>query len=169
MLRARDAREFDRGQHFIVGQHVLAGRILLGQREEIRGRERAFARRADDAELRVERHQRRRGVRRMHDEAGSAAEDRVELVLAGDREALIAAGFVARETVAEIPAPRALADVAGQRADVADLRRRDALGRFGQHRVLRSNQRVAAERIERDQAADVSRRSAVGVPPDPVP
>ena len=45
----------------------------------------------------------------MHDEARAAAENGVKLVLAGDRKALIAARFEARETVAEIPAPRALA------------------------------------------------------------
>ena len=67
---------------------------------------------------------------------GPAAENRVELVFAGDRKTLVAAGFVAREPVAEIPAPRPLAHVARQRADVADLRRRHAFGGFGQHRVL---------------------------------
>ena len=108
-----------------------------------------------DVELRVERHQSRRGIGRMHDETRAAAEDGVELVLAVDREAGVAAGFEAREAVAEIPAPRALAHVARERPGIADLRRRHAPGRFGQHGVFAADERMVAERVERDQAADL--------------
>jgi hypothetical protein len=52
----------------------------------------------------------------MDDIAGTTAEDRVELVLANDREALIPAVLVALEAVPEVPAPRTLAHVACGRA-----------------------------------------------------
>ena len=146
--------KLDRGEHFVIVQGVFARGILLWEREEVGRRERALAGGSDDAELGVERDQRGRGIRRMHDEARSAAEDGVELVLAGDRETLVAAGLVARETVAEIPAPGALADVARERARIANLRRGDAGGGFGQHGVFARDERVAAERVERDLSAD---------------
>src|SRR5207244_5766898 len=70
----------------------------------------------------------------MHDVARPAAEDRVELVLAGGGEALAAAVFEARKPVAVVPAPRPLADVAGQGGDVADLWRAHAVGGLRQDR-----------------------------------
>src|SRR5579864_8955309 len=91
----------------------------------------------------------------MDDIAGAAAEDRVETVLAADGEACIAAILQARKSVAEIPAPGALANVAGQGANIANLRSRHCFGCFGQHRILTPNQRMAAQRVKRDEAADV--------------
>ena len=144
MLRVPGARRRDLNfrQHFVVGQHVLARRVLLRQREEV-ARPARCARRPGPTMRNVASSatERRRRVRRMDDVARAAAEDRVELVFAGEREAGVAAVLEARETVAEVPAPRPLADVAGERPDVADLRRRDALGRFGEHRVLRADER----------------------------
>ena len=58
----------------------------------------------------------------MDDVTGTAAEDRVKLILASEREAPVPTGLVAREPVPVVPAPRSLAQVAGQRPDVADLR-----------------------------------------------
>ena len=72
----------------------------------------------------------------MNDVARTAAEDGVELVLSREREALVAAGLVAFEPIAVIPAPRALADVPGQCSGVADLRGRHASGGFGEHGVI---------------------------------
>src|SRR5947207_15827700 len=105
----------------------------------------------------------------MHDETGSAAEDCVKLIFAGDRKASIASSLEARESVAEIPAPRALAHVARERPGVADLRRRHASGSFRQSRVIAQNQRMMAQRIQRDLAADVdgsARRSHLIEPLD---
>ena len=51
----------------------------------------------------------------------------------------------------------------GQRPDVADLRRRHASGRFGQHRVVAPDQRMMAQRVERDQAADRHAAARAGV------
>src|SRR4029450_13791157 len=83
----------------------------------------------------AKRDQRGRRVGRMDDIAGAAAEDRVELVLAGEREALIPAVLVALEAVPEVPTPRTLTHVAGDRADVANLRRRRAAGGLGEDGV----------------------------------
>jgi hypothetical protein len=90
----------------------------------------------------------------MDDIAGTAAEDRVELVLAGEREALIPAVLVALEAVPEVPAPRTLTHVAGDRADVANLRRRRAAGGFGEHGVILPEDVVPADRVERRLAPD---------------
>src|SRR5579872_12737 len=91
----------------------------------------------------------------MDDIAGAAAEDRMESVLAYDGKACIAAIFQARKSIAKIPAPRALANIAGKRADIANLRGCNCFGRFGQHRVLTSDQRMAAKRVKCDESADV--------------
>jgi hypothetical protein len=90
----------------------------------------------------------------MDDIARAAAEDGIELVLAGGREALVAAGLVARKAIAEVPAPRALADVARERADVPDLRRRHRGGRFSEHGKWSAQRLVTAERVEGDEAAE---------------
>src|SRR6476620_5799618 len=59
----------------------------------------------------------------MHDEARAASEDRVELVLACRGEALIAALLEADELlVAEVPATRALIQVAADSPLVPNLR-----------------------------------------------
>src|ERR1700686_2354556 len=90
----------------------------------------------------------------MHDVTGTASEDGVKLVLARKREALVAAGLVAWEPVAVVPAPWPLTDIARQRADIPDLGRRDAARGFCEHRVPLLHRRVAAQRVEREQATD---------------
>src|SRR6476619_8609237 len=94
----------------------------------------------------------------MDDIAGTTAEDRVELVLAGERESLIPAVLVALEAVPEVPAPRTLAHVAGDRADVANLRRRRAAGSLGEHGVLLPEAFVPTDRVERRLASDADAR-----------
>src|SRR5262245_26695814 len=94
----------------------------------------------------------------MDDIAGTAAEDRVELVLAGEREALIATVLVALEAVPEVPAPRALTHVAGDRADVANLRRRHGAGSLCEHRVILPEAVVATDRVEGRLAPDSNTR-----------
>src|SRR5262245_7675556 len=94
----------------------------------------------------------------MGDIAGTSAEDRVELILADDREALIPAVLVALEAVPEVPAPWTLTHVAGDRADVANLRRRRAAGGLGEHGVILPESVVPTDRIERRLAADADAR-----------
>src|SRR5262245_8629276 len=94
----------------------------------------------------------------MDDIARTAAEDRVELVLADDREALIPAVLVALEAVPEVPAPWTLTHVAGDRADVANLRRRRAAGRLGEHGVIRPQAVMSTDRVERRLAPDANAR-----------
>src|SRR5579872_7210036 len=91
----------------------------------------------------------------MHDETRSAAEDGVELVFAGDRKTSVAASLEARESVAKVPAPRPLAYISRQGSGVADLRRRHTSRSFGQYSVIAQNQRMMAQSIQRDQAADI--------------
>ncbi len=146
--------QMDLRQHFIVRQDVLARRIIGRQLEEIGRGDGPLARGTNDAKFRVQRDQRRRGIRRMHDKARAAAENRVEFVLAGNAEAGLPAVLVARESVAVIPAPRPLADVARERPGVADLGRSHVTRRFGEHVVVLADERIAAQRVERDQPAD---------------
>src|ERR1019366_5576813 len=94
----------------------------------------------------------------MDDETGAAAEDRMKLIFAVDRKTGVATGFKARETVTEMPAPGALANIPRKRSSVANLRRGDAAGRFGKHCIVAQDQRMAAQRIERNLATDVHRR-----------
>jgi len=122
--------------------------------EEIGGLDSPLAGRAGDAEHGVERDQGRRRIRRVDDVTGSASENRVKLVLARHRKTLVSARLEAREPVAVVPAPRALTQVARQRADVSDLWRRHALGRLGEHRVLTPDGGFATQRIERDHSPD---------------
>jgi hypothetical protein len=91
----------------------------------------------------------------MHDETRAAAQNRVELILAGNGEALVAAGLVARKAVAVVPAPRTLVNVAGECADIAHLLRGHRFRGFGENCVVATDERVMAEGIERDEAADV--------------
>jgi len=60
-----------------------------------------------------------------------AAENRVELVFTGNRKAGPSSVLKARKSIAEVPAPRTLADVARQRPDVPDLGRGHASRRLG--------------------------------------
>ena len=111
-IRTRCA-QLDGGQHFIVGQHVLSRRVAAWRCEKVSRRHPAVAAGPDDSRLGVERDERGSRVGRMHDVARPAAEDRMELVLAGKRKALVAPGLVAGNPLRKY-APRPLADVAGQ-------------------------------------------------------
>jgi acyl transferase domain-containing protein len=156
LVERHPRRQRDRCQHLAVAEHVLSRRVGRRQREELgRGHGPLPAGAGpDEAERRAERDQCRSGVGRMHDVARPAAEDRVEGVLARDRITSRSAVLEALEAVPVVPAPGTLADVTGQRRGVADLRRRYALGRLGEHRILTPDLSVAAERIERHEPAD---------------
>ena len=90
----------------------------------------------------------------MDDVARPAAEDGVELVLTCEREALVAPVLVARERVPVVPAPRPLRHVAGNRADVADLRCRDAGRRLRENRIVLADDVVPAQGIQCDLTTD---------------
>ena len=90
----------------------------------------------------------------MDDVTGPAAEDRVELVLSGDGVADAAAVLQTVEAVPVIPAPRPLQHVAGNRRDVADLRRRDAFRRLREHAIPLPDDGMTADRIDRRCTAD---------------
>src|SRR5437870_3055811 len=91
----------------------------------------------------------------MHDVTRSPAEDRMKLILAAKREARIPTVLVTREAVPEVPAPRALGHIAGQRAHIPDLRCRDSFGSLRQNRVLPPDDIIPAQRVERDQASNI--------------
>ena len=129
-------------------------RVQPWQDEEVGRRHPALAARPHHREGGAKRDQRGRRVGRMDDVAGTAAEDRVELVLAGEREALIPAVLVALEAVPEVPAPRTLTHVAGDGADVANLWRRRAAGALGEHGVILPEAVVPTDGVERRLAAD---------------
>src|SRR3954463_15743505 len=90
----------------------------------------------------------------MDDIARPAPEDGVKLVFTGCRKAGGAAILETRKSIAEIPAPGPLADVAGERADISNLRSRHAFGRPRKHREIAANHGVPAERVQRYQTAD---------------
>jgi len=88
----------------------------------------------------------------MDDEARTAAEYRVELVLPGDREALVAPGLVAGKPVTVVPAPGSLTDIARERTDISDLERRHVFRGLGQHREPLADNGLFAKRPEGGQA-----------------
>ena len=113
--------------------------------------------------LRVERDQRRRGVRRAHRHAAIRAENRV---LAVDRcrrvgVADVAAGAVAVPAAAVVPAARILRHVAAERSLVSNLRRGDEPGRLGKHAELLADSGVLGHFGQRGRRADLE--AAVGV------
>src|SRR5579884_2277899 len=76
-------------------------------------------------------------------------------VLAGDGEAEVAALLVAVELgVAEVPAARALVDVAADGADLADVGRGNGAGRLRQGGVVLPDRRGGLDRRQRRQGAD---------------
>ena len=87
----------------------------------------------------------------MDDEARTAAEYRVELVLPGDREALVSSGLVAGKPVTVVPAPGSLTDIARHRTDVTDLQRRHVFRGLGQRREPFADDGLFAECPERGQ------------------
>ena len=117
--------------------------------------ESSFARRSGDFDLRAERHQRRRGIRRMDDVARPAAEDRVKTAIAGHRVANLPAFAQAGEVRrAKIPAERPLANIAGDRAGIANLRRRRFAGGIGKNQQFFPDRRVFFDVRELGQRAD---------------
>ena len=129
--------------------------FLSGITKNCAGLDLALARGTDDAELRAERDRGHRQARRVDDVAGTAAEDRVVLVLAVHGEAARAALLQAVELlVAVVPAARTLVQVAADRADVADLRRADFFRRLRQSGIHPRGLRVGREIRERDRRAD---------------
>ena len=87
----------------------------------------------------------------MDDRAEPVVEDRVILVLAGNRVAMAAALAQAAELGrAEIPAARTLQEVAADRGDGADLRARRFARRLRQRRIAFADRRVGRETGERD-------------------
>ena len=70
-------------------------------------------------------------------------------------EAGVAAGAIARQAGAVIPAARVLGRVAADRPGVADLRARDLAGRVREQPVLRADHWIALDLGERGQRADL--------------
>ena len=71
------------------------------------------------------------------------------------RVAGVAARAIAVDAVAVVPAARVLADVAADRARVADLRARDAARRIGQHLVAVLDHGASLDLRQRRQRADL--------------
>ncbi len=90
----------------------------------------------------------------MHEVAGSAADDRVELVFAGESVAELAAFAQAREIAAVVPAARLLADVAAERALMAQLRARHLRRGLGERCIPLAQERVRGHLRHRRQRAD---------------
>src|SRR5215510_7422229 len=112
----------DAGEELRGGEDVFPRRVLAGQNEKIGGGKAAWPSRACDLERRIQCHQRRSQIRGMDAKARTTTKDRVLLILAIDREALVASCLETVETIAVIPAPGALRDIPGQRGRVAYLR-----------------------------------------------
>src|ERR1019366_5022127 len=91
----------------------------------------------------------------MHDVARTSAKDRMKLVLARGRKTNVPAILEAREPVAKIPAPGPLANIARQRSGVANLWRPNFFGGFREYRILFANALIAAQRVQRDQPANL--------------
>src|SRR6266849_1813747 len=105
------------------------GNYHLGQNfarfEQLLARDRAFTRRTGEPDARVERHQRRGKIRRMHDKRRAAAEDRMVAVKSADRVTFVAALLEALDIlIAEIPASRTLQQITAYGGEVSNLRRR---------------------------------------------
>src|SRR6185295_13878219 len=108
-----------------------------------------------DLDLGAERGQGDRGGRRVDDRAEAVAEDRVVVVLAVLREAVASALLQAVEVgAAEIPAARALEEVAAERRRLADVRRRGMPRRVGERRIAPADERVEIEMGEGRERAD---------------
>ena len=111
----------------------------------------------DDDHRRVERDERRRRVGRAHGDAAVGAPEAMLAILPFGRIGVagVAAGAIAIDAVAVVPAARVLADVAADRAGVSDLRARDAARRIGQHLVAALDDASCA----RSPSASSTRRS----------
>ena len=138
-------------------EHVHAGDVDPGADPVLLGGDDALALRSADDHRRVERDERRRGVRRVDRDAAVGVEDRVLAVHRRRRVGVadVAAGAVAGPAAAVVPAARVLRHVAAERALVADLRRGDQLRRFHQQAELLAHHRVLDDLGERRHRADL--------------
>ena len=127
----------------LVGQQDSFARIWRGRRdEELRGVHFAGAGGRGDLHLGAQGDQRRAQAGGRDELGRSGREDGVILVLAIGDEALAVFSAEEAEAVAEVPAARALRQVAADGSHVADLRRRDAAGGGGERRILGADGRV---------------------------
>src|SRR6202040_4044120 len=102
----------------------------------------------------------RRQGRRMHEVGGTVvAEDGVVAVVPVDHHRLAAVLRQQAMAGAEVPAARALAEVAGNGAEVADLRPGDVAGGLRHHRQLPAYLRVGGQLVEGHQRADAQARA----------
>ena len=90
----------------------------------------------------------------MDDKARTTTKDRVLLILAIDREALVASCLETVETIAVIPAPGSLRDIPGQRGHIAYLRCPHTGGGLTQHGPLIGQRGMAGKIAQGDQSAD---------------
>ena len=94
----------------------------------------------------------------MHDERRSAAEDRVVAIESVYRVAEMAALLEAHDVgIAKIPASRTLQQIAADRPEVANLRRRRFAGRLGHRREARAHERMLPQ--PRSSSASAPRRN----------
>src|SRR5207237_9427345 len=96
-------------------------------------------------ERRVERGERHGGIRRMHDVTRSALENRVVLVLAVARVTCTATVLETGHSASQIPTARPLAEIAAQRAHVAECGRSHNLTR-----VREDGEAIADSGLTRD-------------------
>src|SRR5690606_6837525 len=155
-------RQANRREHLAGLEHGHALDVDVRPDEEILRRDLALAARADDAHARVEDDERGRRVGRGHGDAAIRAEQAVLAVLAFRRigVAALAARAIAIDAVAVVPAACVLADVAADRARIADLRARDLARGLREHAVTPADQRIRLDLGQRRQRADLD--AAVG-------
>src|SRR5262249_8757983 len=142
------------GEELRGNEGVFPRRILAGQDEKIGCGNAALPSRTSDLERRIQCHQRRSQIRGMDDKARTATKDRVLLILAIDREALVASCLETVETIAVIPAPGALRDIPGQRGHVAYLRCPHTGGGLTQHGPWSGQRGMAGKLGQGDESAD---------------
>ncbi len=144
---ARGRRDLDRGDELAPRQRELGRGIRGGATEErLDGDASRETVGRDDLDVCVERFECDRGIRRVHGVAGAAGDDAVVLVLAVHRRAGGAAVLEAAHAAPEVPAARALAEVAAERSHVPQRRGPDAAGGVGEHGEVLAHRRVLRER-----------------------
>ena len=117
----------DRDQDLLRPHRGQTRNVGFWPDEEFIGAEHAFAPRAPQHHLGIERHERGRAVRRCYGNTTVGVEERVLAIDPFGRvgKTGVAAGAIARQTVPVIPAASVLRDVAPNGAGVADLRAGD--------------------------------------------
>ena len=150
----RATRDLDRAHVLPGAQDRLVVQSLTRQHVEVRDRHAPNARRPANLHLRLQRRQRHRGVRGVHDVARPAAEDRVVLVFPRRRRAAVAPILVAGKPAPEIPAPRPLTKIAGNRPHGAEGRCPDALAGLREGAEPVADQRLARQVGEARRSAD---------------